>query len=314
MEYSTKPSDKNKRLDLLVSQLKLGLTRSQVQRLIDCGKITVNKKDSKHGYRIKTGDVISIDIPEPKKIESTPENIPLNIIYEDKDIIVINKPRGFVVHPAPGNYTSTLVNALLYHIKDLSGIGGKLRPGIVHRLDKDTSGVIVVAKNDKAHNSLARQFKDRTIEKTYVAIVKGRMKSDVGIISENIGRHPVNRKKMSVVAAHETCLPAGKAQHSREAMTRYKVLKRFDEYTLVELKPKTGRTHQLRVHLNHIGHPIVGDLVYGGKNDLGVTKQLLHAKELAFTHPTTGERKVFEAPMPDDMLSTIDKFGKATKA
>lgn len=307
MEYSTKPSDKNKRLDLLVSQLKLGLTRSQAQRLIDCGKITVNKKESKHGYRIKIGDIISIDIPEPQKIESMPENIPLNIIYEDKDIIVINKPRGFVVHPAPGNYTSTLVNALLYHIKDLSGIGGKLRPGIVHRLDKDTSGVIVVAKNDKAHNSLARQFKDRTIEKTYVAIVKGRMKSDVGIISENIGRHPVNRKKMSVVAG---CgLRVG-----REAITRYKVLKRFDGYTLVELKPKTGRTHQLRVHLSHIGHPIVGDLTYGGKNDLGVTKQLLHARELVLIHPVTGKSLKFEASMPDDMLSTIDKFGKATKA
>jgi len=231
---------------------------------------------------------VDINVPEPEKSKLEAENIPLDIIYEDKDILVINKPRGLTVHPGAGNRSGTLVNALLHHCRDLSGIGGVERPGIVHRLDKDTSGILLVAKNDKAHQVLSAQFKDRTIQKTYLAIVKGNPKKDEGTIAEPIGRHPVNRKKMAV------------SHKGREAVTHYKVLKRFKEYSLVELKPKTGRTHQLRVHLAHIGHSILGDPVYGKGN-----AQLLHAYKIKFTHPRTEKELEFEAKLPDDMLKLI---------
>jgi 23S rRNA pseudouridine1911/1915/1917 synthase len=283
------------RLDqYLAGQKKLDLTRSQISKLIEAGNILVNDRIVKPSYHLKTTDQLTIDIPPLKKLDAKPENIPLDIVYEDDDLIVVNKPRGMVVHPAVGNYEGTLVNALLHHVKNLSGIGGVARPGIVHRLDKDTSGLIVVAKNDLAHQALAKQFKDREIAKQYVALVKGVIKQDSGEIAAAIGRHPVKRKKMA-------------AGRGREALTFYRVIERFKDATLVELTPKTGRTHQLRVHLNHLGHPIVGDPVYGGDKGTG---QLLHAQKLAFTHPRTGEKLAFTAPLPDDLAEAIKKLRK----
>lgn len=297
MQFSIKDPQKNQRLDKFLSD-STGLSRSRIKKLIESGNITVNGAKADPSYKLKTEDKIEINVPEPEKSKLEAENIPLDVIYEDKDILVLNKPRGLTVHPGAGNRSGTLVNALLHHCRNLSIIGGVERPGIVHRLDKDTSGVLIVAKNDKAHQSLSKQFKDRTIEKTYLAIVKGNPKNEEGTISESIGRHPVNRKKMAV------------SQKGREAVTHYKVLKRSKDYSLVELKPKTGRTHQIRVHLKHIGYPIVGDPVYGGKKNstphLNVgNQQLLHAYKIKFTHPTTQKELEFEAPLPQDMLKLM---------
>lgn len=305
MEYSAKEKDLNKRLDLYISSLGLGISRSQAQKLISEKYILVNKNEVKSSYKIRAGDSVCVELKTPEKISFEPQNIPLDIIYEDSDIIVVNKSRGMVMHPAVGNYSHTLVNALLYHIKDLSGIGGALRPGIVHRLDKDTSGVIVAAKNDKAHESLSRQFKNHTVNKVYLAIVRGNVKKDRGIIDEPIGRHPVNRKKMAVV----------RRGRMREAYTEYEVVKRFKGFTLLKIKLKTGRTHQIRVHLSHIGHPVVGDPVYGkgiGPDGIGVNSgisvgkgQLLHSHILGFIHPATQKYVEFRAEMPDDMKHLI---------
>lgn len=257
--------------------------------------VFVNGKTVKPSYKVKENDEVVVNIPEAEKIDVLPENIPLDILYEDDDIIVINKPQGMVVHPAPGNYSGTLVNALLYHCKNLSGINGILRPGIVHRLDKDTSGVMVVAKNDKAHISLSNQIKERSVFKKYVAIVEGVIKDEEGKIEAPIGRHPVDRKKMAVI------------EDGRYALTLYKVLERFKENTLVEAVIKTGRTHQIRVHMAYIGHPIVGDHVYGFKRQkFKLEGQALHSSVLGFMHPTKGVYMEFEAPLPEYFKKLIE--------
>lgn len=302
LEFVVAPEQKGQRLDQFLVQVEgAELSRSQIKKLIDEGHVTVNDESVEPSYKIKTDDLIRVEIPPPKELTIHPENIPLEIVYEDNDIIVVNKPRGMVTHPAPGNYSGTLVNALLYHCQ-LSHLGAPLRPGIVHRLDKDTSGLIVAAKTDAAYHSLVKQLKDRTVEKTYVALVHGAVKNNEGIIEARIGRHPVNRKKMAVLESQNS---KGESQKGKEAFTSYKAIKRFKSYTLVEVKIKTGRTHQIRVHLTHIGHPLVGDPTYGGqKDEFQVAGQLLHAKKLEFIHPRTGETMKFEAELPEE-LSTI---------
>lgn len=270
--------------------------------MIDQGRILVNDRPAKHSHVLKLDDKVSVDIPPPRKLDLIAEDIPLDIVYEDKDLIVINKPRGLVVHPAVGNWTGTLVNAILHHAKDLSGIGGVGRPGIVHRLDKETSGLMVVAKSDLAHSSLAKQFKDRLVKKLYVALVHGNIKSDDGFIQAKIGRHPVNRKKFAVIKDANL--------KSREALTFFKILKRFKNYSLVELTLKTGRTHQIRVHLSHIGHPLVGDKTYGGRTKIGdlPVSVMLHAETLGFTHPRTNKYMEFKQKLPADMLEAIQNI------
>ncbi len=297
-QFSISAEQANDRLDHWLSRrYELGLTRSQVQRLIDDGYVEVNAEVPKASYKLKADDRITVAVPVPKELKTKPENIPLEILYEDSDLIVINKPRGMVMHPAAGNHSGTLVNALLYHCKDLSGIGGVLRPGIVHRLDKDTSGVVVAAKNDMTHQLLSKQFKDRKILKQYLALVHGVMKQDKGTIEKMIGRHPGHRKKMAVIDG------------GREAVTLYEVKERFKNHTLLELILKTGRTHQIRVHLTSIGHAIVGDPTYGKrKNDFKVKGQLLHAARLGFWHPRNNEWLEFYAPEPKIMDEVIKKL------
>ncbi|MGE5571965.1 MAG: RluA family pseudouridine synthase [Bacillota bacterium] len=291
VELRVGEADEGKRLDLYVGG-RLALSRSAAQRLIGEGRALVGGERAKASRRVRAGDVVTVTLPEPEPLGVAPEELPLDILYEDQDIVVVNKPRGLVVHPAAGNWSGTLVNALLAHCKDLSGIGGKIRPGIVHRLDKDTSGVIVAAKNDVAHLALARDLKERAVEKTYLAIVHGVPHEDKGTIDAPIGRHPTCRKKMAV-------LPQGQG---RPAVTHYEVVERLPGYALLSVHPVTGRTHQIRVHLAHIGHPVVGDPVYGRrKGPGGIAGQALHAASLRLTHPRTGERMRFAAPMPEDM-------------
>jgi 23S rRNA pseudouridine1911/1915/1917 synthase len=300
-EYIITEDQKGERIDhFLAGQKEIGMTRSQVHRLIDDGYVEVNKEIPKASYRIKADDHIIIKIPPPKGLEVKPENILLDIVHEDKDLIVVNKPRGMVVHPAAGNFSGTLVNALLYHCKDLSGIGGFLRPGIVHRLDKDTSGLMVAAKNDFTHQGLAKQFKEKKILKEYIALVHGTIEQEKGIIEARVGRHPRHRKKMAIISAHETRIKG------REALTHFKVLERFKDYTLVEVSLMTGRTHQIRVHLTSIGHSVVGDPTYGHrKEEFKVSGQLLHAAKLGFTHPRTGKCLEFSSEMPEDMKGIV---------
>jgi 23S rRNA pseudouridine1911/1915/1917 synthase len=292
-------SDSGKRLDLLVASRISGCSRSVAASLIRSGKIRVQGGVKKPGYRVRTGDEIYGTIPPPERVLFKPEPIPIDILNEDNDIIVLNKPPGIVVHPAPGHYSGTLVNALLYHCPGLEGIGGEIRPGIVHRLDKDTSGVMVVAKNSAAHQDLAQQFKSRSIKKIYLALVCGRIESESGRISLPIGRHPVDRKKMST-----------HSRKSRMAETTWQVRKRFAQATLLEISLKTGRTHQIRVHCAAMKHPVVGDPVYGPRKagkciacDLlrSVPRQMLHAWRLEFTHPKKQRKLCFEAPIPADM-------------
>ena len=299
-------SDSGKRLDLLVASRISGCSRSVAANLIRNGKIRVQRGVKKPGYRARTGDEIRGTIPPPEPVVFKPEPIPIDILYEDDDIIVVNKPPGIVVHPSPGHYSGTLVNALLYHCPGLEGIGGEIRPGIVHRLDKDTSGVMVVAKNDAAHHDLALQFKSRSIKKKYLALVYGRMESESGKVSLPMGRHPVDRKKMST-----------HSRKSRMAETTWKVRKWFEQVTLVEIDLKTGRTHQIRVHFAAIKHPVVGDSVYGGRKagksiayDLfgSVPRQMLHAWLLQFGHPKTQKTLCFEAPIFSDMADIINKL------
>jgi 23S rRNA pseudouridine1911/1915/1917 synthase len=291
-----------RRLDLHLTLAGASFSRSHVQKLIKDGLVKVNGSPAKASHRLKAGDMIEISIPPKKKLDIAAEKIPLNIIYEDNDLLVINKPHGMVVHPAPGHYEGTLVNALLYHLKDLSGIGGVERPGIVHRLDKDTSGLMMVAKNDKAHLSLSKQIKDRTIEKKYIALVHGKMQKNEGIIDAPIGRSPRHRKKMTVIRSEKL--------KSKEATTHYRVLERFRNYVLVELKLVTGRTHQIRVHLASIGNPVVGDSVYGrASNEFGIKRQLLHAAQLKFNHPVSGKLMEFKAEPPADFLAVVKKLG-----
>ena len=285
------------RIDLYLTQQEIYPSRSQIRNLISQGKIRVNNRPVKPSYILKNGDVIDLALPEQKELEIKAEAIPLDIIYEDDYLVVVNKPADMIVHPAGKICFGTLVNALLYHCRDsLSGIGGVIRPGIVHRLDKDTSGLIVSAKNDFAHLDLSRQIKDRQVTKKYLALVHGNMKDDSGIIDAPIGRSLKNRKKMAVTE--------GK---SREAITQFQVLKRFSSYTLVEATLLTGRTHQLRVHLAFIGYPIVGDQLYGQrKQGLNISRQALHSHILGFVHPSSKKYMEFSAPLPQDMQELID--------
>ncbi len=282
------------RLDMLVTE-KLGESRSHCQQLIKEGFVTVNDKVAKSNVKPNEGDVVVITVPAPKETEIIPEDIPLDILYEDKDIIIVNKKRGMVVHPAVGNYSGTLVSALLYHCTDLSGINGEIRPGIVHRLDKDTSGVMMAAKNDEAHIGLAAQVKAHTAKRSYYALVQGNIGEEKGTIKAPIGRHPKDRIKMAVVF-----------ENSKEAVTHFKVLERYGHHTLVECNLETGRTHQIRVHFAYIGHPVVNDPLYGyRKMDFPIKGQALHSRTLDITHPITGEAMHFEAPLPEDFLACM---------
>lgn len=276
------------RLDAFVADEMEALSRTMVKNLIDAGKVLVDGGKKKPSYQVRQGEEITLELDEPRAVTLEPRDIPLEILYQDASLAVINKPKGLVVHPAHGNWDYTLVNALLYHIKDLSGINGELRPGIVHRLDKDTSGVMVVAKNDAAHRHLAGQIKEHTINREYTALVHGNIKEEQGIIEAPIGRSHSERKKMAVVA------------DGRPAISQYRVLERFGEYTLVRVKLMTGRTHQIRVHFSYIRHPVAGDPVYGpDKQHLGLDSQALHASLLGFIHPATGEYMEFTSPLPD---------------
>lgn len=286
------------RLDkVLASELK-DRSREFIMRLIDEGEVLVNDKKAKNSYRVKENDEITINIPEAKNLDATPQDIPLDIVYEDDDIIVINKPRDLVVHPSNGHEDGTLVNALLAHCTNLSGINGVKRPGIVHRIDKDTTGLLVVAKNDYAHEFLAKQLEDHTLHREYIALVKGVIKEDDGKIIAPIGRDKYNRQKMAV-----------DVKNGKPAVTHFHVLKRFNQYTLISCVLETGRTHQIRVHMNYIGYPIEGDPVYGPKSHLLFDKgQLLHAEKLILIHPKTKKKMTFSAPLPKDFQDVIDNL------
>jgi 23S rRNA pseudouridine1911/1915/1917 synthase len=300
-----------KRIDLFLSQQNLGLSRAFVQKLIQDQRLLVAGKPVKPSYKIREGEEIQIEVPPPTKLSLEPEDIPLDIVYEDSDLLVVNKKADMVVHPAAGNYSHTLVNALLFHCRDLSGINGVLRPGIVHRLDKNTSGLLVVAKNDKAHLGLAEQIKNRTLLREYRAITWGHMPSEKGIIEAPIGRAVKDRKKMAVTRAK-----------GRESVTQYKVLERFDLCELLSIRLKTGRTHQIRVHLSYLNHPVLGDPEYGGRQKWikgihdrerpfaqkllnAIDRQALHAKKLGFVHPRTGQYKEFHSDLPEDIQSVL---------
>ncbi len=276
----------------------LELTRSNMQKLLDEGRAVKGSKVLKSNYKLKAGDKISVTLPKPQPLDVQPENIPLDIIYEDDDVVVVNKARGMVVHPAAGNYSGTLVNALLYHCHNLSGINGVIRPGIVHRLDKDTSGIMICAKNDAAHLSLSKQIQEKTAQRTYLAVVRGNIKTDSGVIETLIARDKADRKKMAVVR-----------EDGRNAVTEYEVLERFGKYTIVRCKLRTGRTHQIRVHMEYLGYPLVGDPKYSPmKTPFAIQGQALHSQTLEFTHPRTGERLRFEAPLPEDMHKIVTRL------
>jgi len=321
VEFDVEPVNSGARVDaFLASRRDLGLSRSHVQRLIADGLVTVDGEAVKASYRVEPGDRVRVEVPLPEPLEAEPEEIPLDIVYEDEHLVVVNKARGMVVHPAPGHYRGTLVNALLAHCDRLSGIAGVCRPGIVHRLDRDTSGVMVVAKTDLAHRSLAEQIKSRTAHRRYLALVHGDVAADEGTIESRIGRDPVNRKKMAVLR-----------EGGREAVTHYRTLERFTDFTLVECALRTGRTHQIRVHMSHIGHPVAGDPVYGPRRPTRFRREMaqamavesdepypagiaalegqaLHAYRLSFRHPATGEAVEFEAQMPRDMRRALEEL------
>ena len=286
------------RLDKALADL-TELSRSQANEAIKAGTVLVNGKSAKATYAVKEGDVITYELPEEEVLEYKAEDIPLDIIYEDADVAVVNKPQGMVVHPSAGHTSGTLVNALMYHVKDLSSINGVVRPGIVHRIDKDTSGLLMIAKNDKAHNALAAELKDKKSLRKYVAIVHGNLPNDRGVIEAPIGRSDKDRKKQAVTAK------------GKPAVTRFTVLERFGNYTLVELQLETGRTHQIRVHMAYIGHPVAGDPLYGPRKTLKGHGQFLHAKTLGFTHPTTGELVEFTAEEPAIFKETLEKLREA---
>lgn len=287
--------DDEKRLDSYIVDKIEDVSRSYISKLIKDGLILVNGSQKKPKYLVKKGDLIEIKLPETNSLEPVAQDIPLDIVYEDNDIIVVNKPKDMVVHPAPGSKSNTLVNALLNHTKNLSSINGTIRPGIVHRLDKDTSGLLVVAKNDTAHQNLVNQLKVRSIKRVYIAFVHGILDKDEGIINAPIGRNPRNRLKMAVTSLN-----------SKEAVTHYKVLERFENYTFIEVSLETGRTHQIRVHMAYINHPVVGDPMYcNKKNEFGVNTQMLHAKKLGLIHPRTGEYMEFYAEPPEEFNRVI---------
>ena len=288
----------NVRLDAYIAKKREDLSRMMVQKLIENGNVLVDGKKRKISYKVQVGEVIELDIPEAKETGVKAEDIPLDIVYEDEDIIVVNKPKGMVVHPANGNPDGTLVNAIMAHCKgSLSGIGGEIRPGIVHRLDKDTSGLLIVAKNDKAHINMSEQIKNREVKKIYIALVRGVVPENEATINMPIGRSTKDRKKMAV------------RKDGKEAITHFKVLKRYANYTLLEVKIDTGRTHQIRVHMAEIGHPVVGDMVYSnGKNEFGIQGQMLHAKSLDFKHPISGKQMHLEAEVPEVFISVLNQL------
>ena len=308
-EIIVAPESTGERIDSYIAAEE-GITRSAAAKLAESDRIRVNGSSVNKNYKLRLGDVISIDYPPVESSEAIPEDIPLDIVYEDSDIVVINKPSGMVVHPAAGNPNGTLVNALLHHCGDsLSGIGGVVRPGIVHRIDKDTSGLLVVAKNDDAHLSLSGQLKDHDVSRVYFAIVCGNPKNDTGTINAPIGRSPVDRKKMAIIR--------DPLKNSKNAVTHYEVLERFRGFSFVRCELETGRTHQIRVHMSSIGHPLLGDEVYGGAgskfcqtNKALISGQCLHAGELRLTHPKSNQEMKFSAPMPDDMSKLLDKLRK----
>lgn len=291
--------NRDKRLDVFLASKLDDLSRSQIQRLIEDGNILVNNIIVKANYRLLSDDIIAGEIPDPEPLLVSKENIPLDIVYEDSDLVIVNKPQGMVVHPANGNYSGTLVNALLYHCHDLSGINGVMRPGIVHRIDKDTSGLLLVAKNDFAHQSLAAQIKEHSIKREYLALVHGVMSEPGGIVEAPIGRDIKDRQKMAVVT-----------KNSKDALTEYKVLERFNGYTLIECRLQTGRTHQIRVHMAYINHPVVGDPKYGPKkNNLGLSGQALHAMTLGFQHPRKNEWLEFKKSPPPLFRNVLTELG-----
>ena len=284
------------RLDVFLTRMEPELSRAHIQKLVAAGKAEVSGRVRKSNYKLQAGELVALTIPAAQPVAILPEDIPLDVLYEDADIIVVNKARGMVVHPATGVYSGTIVNALLFHCRDLSGINGEIRPGIVHRLDKDTSGVMVAAKNDAAHLDLAEQIRTKTAHRVYQAIVCGNIREEAGIIKGDIGRHPTDRKKMAIV--HE---------HGKPAVTHFRVLERFGDYTLVECRLETGRTHQIRVHMASIGHPVLGDPKYGPRKacPFAIRGQALHSLSLSLTHPATRERMTFTAPLPEDMASIL---------
>ncbi len=291
---------KNQRLDAFLASSLDGLTRSQATRLIESGEVAVNGRAVSKSYKLAGGEDIAVTLPEPEPVEAVPQDIPLDVVYEDADVIVVNKPSGMVVHPAPGHPDGTLVNALLYHCAGtLSGIGGALRPGIVHRIDRDTSGLIIAAKNDAAHQYLSAQLADHTLARTYECIVVGKLREDRGTVDAPIARHPTDRKRMAVVAG------------GREAVTHWEVIARYPGYTHVRCRLETGRTHQIRVHMAYIGHPILGDTVYGAKKEVpGLTGQCLHAVGLRFLHPRTHEVMELSCPLPEEFTRMLQKIRK----
>ena len=291
---------KNQRLDAFLASSLDGLTRSQATRLIESGEVAVTGRSVSKSYKLAGGEDIAVTLPEPEPVEAVPQDIPLDVVYEDADVIVVNKPSGMVVHPAPGHPDGTLVNALLYHCAGtLSGIGGALRPGIVHRIDRDTSGLIIAAKNDAAHQYLSAQLADHTLARTYECIVVGALREDRGTVDAPIARHPTDRKRMAVVAG------------GREAVTHWEVIARYPGYTHVRCRLETGRTHQIRVHMAYIGHPILGDTVYGAKKEVpGLTGQCLHAVGLRFLHPRTHEVVELSCPLPEEFTRMLQKIRK----
>lgn len=296
--FAAETEDIGKRIDVFAAENNDELSRSGLKKIIDAGGVLINGKAVKANYKLRAGDVATIIVPESKPLEIAPQNIPLDILYEDDDVIVINKPQGMVVHPAPGHYSDTLVNALLYHCGgSLSGINGVLRPGIVHRIDMDTSGVIMAAKNNNAHRSLAKQLAEHTITRKYNAIVYNNIKEDEGTVDKPLGRNPSDRKKMAVVQTG-----------GRRAVTHYRVLERLGKFTYIEAQLETGRTHQIRVHMTYIGHPLLGDSVYGPKKQpFNLKGQVLHARVLGFIHPSSGEYMEFESQLPEYFNRLIDK-------
>lgn len=292
--YTFTIKNESGRLDKFLADQLPDHSRSQIQGWIKDEQVTVNSEPSKANYKLQQDDVIALSIPEPVDIDAQPEDIAIDIVYEDKDVVVINKRQGMVVHPSLGHEGGTLVNALLYHIKDLSGINGKIRPGIVHRIDKDTSGLLMVAKNDVAHEKLAEQLQDKTAGREYIGLVHGVIQNDRGTIDAPIGRDPKNRKKYKVV------------ENGKPSVTHFEVIERFNDFTLLKLNLETGRTHQIRVHLEYIGYRMAGDPLYGPRKTLEGPGQFLHAASLQFVHPTTGERLSFSAPLPESFEKTLD--------
>lgn len=290
--------DETGRIDKVMTQVFKGYSRSQIQLWLRNGAVEVNDEVVKANYKVKANDVILVNVPEVKELELTPQDIPVEIIYEDKDVMVVNKPQGMVVHPSAGHPDGTLVNALLHHADNLSSINDVIRPGIVHRIDKDTTGLLMVAKNDKAHIALQEELKDKKTMRKYVALVHGVIPHDKGKIEAPIGRSKINRQKQAVVA------------DGKDAVTHFEVLERFDDFTLIECELETGRTHQIRVHLNYIEYPIAGDPMYGPKKTLPGNGQYLHAKTLGFTHPVTGELMSFDSELPEDFTNMLEELRK----